>query len=103
MAWRIPTQHRGLSRPVVRCYWYLALRTGGELPKSAFEWVECWAQCRAGGDSVLVILGNAKTAAVEELQQIAERHGITLSCEPSIQPALGWTTSLRVCKGGNSS
>ena len=68
----------------------LALRPGGELPKSVFDWVECWAHSGAGDDSALVVLGNAKIAAVEELEQIARRHGITLFCEPTTQPGLGW-------------
>ena len=77
----------------------LALRTGGELPKSVFEWVEYWARCRAGGYSALVILGNANTAAVKELQQIAGRRGITLFCEPATESALGYQSLIAGLKG----
>jgi hypothetical protein len=71
-----------------------ALHTGGELPKSVFDWVECWAHCRAGGDSALVILGNSNSAAVEELGKIAKPRGITLFCEPTTQPGSGRQSGL---------
>ena len=77
----------------------LALRTWGELPKSAFEWAEEWARCRAGGYSALVMLGNAKAAAVKELQQIAGRRGITLFCEPATESALGCPSLIAGLKG----
>ncbi len=77
----------------------LALRTGGEVPKSLFQWVEYWAECRAGGYSALVGLGNLNTAAVEQLQQVAGRRGIALSCEQSNQAALGCQSFIAGLKG----
>ena len=59
----------------------LALRAGGDLPKSVVACVECWAHCRSGDDSALVVLGNAGPTAVEELGQIAQLRGITLFCK----------------------
>ncbi len=72
----------------------LALRPGAELLKSVFDWVECWAHSRAGDDSALVVLGSAHTAAVGELEQIAQRRGIALFCEPTAQPGWGWQNCL---------
>ena len=72
----------------------LAFHHGGELPKSVFEWVECWAQFGAGDDWALVVLGSAPTAVVGELEQIAQRRGITLFCEPTTQPGWGWQNRL---------
>ncbi len=72
----------------------LALRLEDELPKSVFDWVECWAHSRAGDDSALVVLGNPNIAAVGELEQLAQRRGITLFCEPTAQPGCGWQNCL---------
>jgi len=72
----------------------LALRPGGELPKSVFEWVECWAHSRAGDDSALVVLASANTATVGELEQTAQRRGITFFCEPATQPGAEWQSHL---------
>ena len=61
----------------------LALRAGGDLPKSVVACAESWAHRRSGDDSALVILGNAVPAAVEELGQI---RGITLFCKQTTPP-----------------
>jgi len=93
--WRIDRlAHPGTSNAVFQdlrrsMILVLALRPGGELPKLVSGWVECWAHSRAGGDSALVILGNA-CSTVEELGQIARRHRITLLCEQIGQTALAW-------------
>jgi hypothetical protein len=68
----------------------LALRAGGEPPKSVFDWVECWVHRRIGGDSALVILGNADATAVEELRRVAEQHGIRLFSQQTSQLGLEW-------------
>ena len=94
--WRMDSlAHPGSSTEVFRdlgrsILLVLALCPGGELPKSVFDWVECWAHFGAGDGSALVVLGNANTAALEELEQVAQRHGITLFGEPTTQPCLGW-------------
>ena len=94
--WRIDSlAHPDTSIGVVRdlevsAILALALRAAGDLPKSVVACVECWAHCRSGDDSALVVLGNAGPAGVEELGQLAQRRGITLFCEQTAPPGLKW-------------
>ena len=67
----------------------LALRPGGELPKSVFKCVEGWARFRKGDDSALIVLECTETVAVKKLAQIAQQRGVTLFCEPTAELGSG--------------
>lgn len=61
----------------------MAMGAATNLPPSVLDWVESWANCRAYGDSALVLLwaagekSAAPPASLSQLQQMAGRRGLS--------------------------